>query len=217
MWGSVFNLKSPKMTNKSFNKKQQFFDIWASIYDIIFTSVFYQAIHKRLLEYVVLSDHPHILDLGCGTGKLLDRLATRFPQLRGTGLDLSAEMLTQARLNNRHHPRLIYLQGDAEALPFVDGQFDAVFNTLSFIHYSNPEQVFAEVSRVLKPGGKFYLVDPIIKTQANTQQVPFSPGGIKFYSPETRENLGRKAGLVCEGHYYLLGWILLTIFSCPEV
>lgn len=205
------------MTNKSFNKKQQFFDIWASRYDIIFTSVFYQAIHKRLLEYVRLPDHPNILDLGCGTGKLLDRLATHFPQLRGTGLDLSAEMLSQARQNNRHHPRLIYLQGDAEALPFVDGQFDAVFNTLSFIHYPNPEKVFSEVSRVLQPGGKFYLVDPIIKIKADTQQVPFSPGGIKFYSPETRENFCRQAGLSCEGHYYLLGWILLTIFSCPKL
>lgn len=214
---SVFNLKSPKMTNKSFNKKQQFFDIWASRYDIIFTSVFYQAIHKRLLEYIQLPDHANILDLGCGTGKLLDRLATQFPQLRGTGLDLSAEMLSQARQNNRHHPRLIYLQGDAEALPFVDGQFDAIFNTLSFIHYPNPEKVFSEVSRVLQPGGKFYLVDPIIKTQAGIQQAPFSPGGIKFYSPETRENFGRQAGLICEGHYYLLGLIVLTIFSCPEV
>ncbi|HEY9876748.1 MAG TPA: class I SAM-dependent methyltransferase, partial [Candidatus Obscuribacterales bacterium] len=130
------------MTNESLHNKEKFFDLWAPNYDFLFLSVFYQAVHKRLLEYVNLPDRANVLDIGCGTGRLLDRLATQFPQMRGTGLDLSTEMLHQARERNRHHPRLIYIQGNAEALPFADGQFDAVFNTLSFLHYPKPEQVF---------------------------------------------------------------------------
>ncbi|MFN7662023.1 MAG: class I SAM-dependent methyltransferase, partial [Dolichospermum sp.] len=73
----------------------------------------------------------NVLDLGCGTGRLLDRLANQFPEITGTGLDLSPQMLRVARQNNRHRPRLIYLEGNAENLPFAEGQFNAVFNTIS--------------------------------------------------------------------------------------
>ncbi|WP_250121415.1 class I SAM-dependent methyltransferase [Chroococcidiopsis sp. CCMEE 29] len=205
------------MTNNLSSQKQQLFDRWAPNYDWIFPSVVYQAIHKRLLEYVKLPNQSNILDLGCGTGRLLDRLAVKFPHLRATGLDFSAEMLRQARCHNRHHPRLIYVQGNAEALPFADGQFDAVFNTLSFLHYSKPEEVFSEVRRVLYPGGHFYLVDPTVRRQAESQYIAVSPGGIRLYSPEAREQLGRNVELCCLGHHYLLGPILLTIFAKPAV
>jgi ubiquinone/menaquinone biosynthesis C-methylase UbiE len=202
------------MTNPILNQKQRLFDLWASSYDWLLPSVFYQAIHNRLLEYICLpDDRPQVLDLGCGTGRLLDRLATRFPHLYGTGLDLSAQMLLQARCRNRHHPRLIYVQGSAEALPFADEQFDAVFNTLSFLHYPKPQQVFSEISRVLHPGGQFYLADIALRWHTESQSLPVSPGGIQLYSPQVREQLGRQAGFSCLGHHYLLGPVLLTIFS----
>jgi ubiquinone/menaquinone biosynthesis C-methylase UbiE len=201
------------MKNNLVSQKQQLFDRWASTYDWIFPSVFYQAIHKRLLEHVNLPNRANVLDLGCGTGRLLDRLADRFPDLRGTGLDFSPEMLRQARQRNHHHPRLIYVQGNAEALPFADSQFDAVFNTLSFLHYPKPEQVFSEVSRVLNPGGHFYLVDPTFKRQVESEYVDVLTGGIRIYSSEGRDRLGKQVGLSCLSHHYLLGPVLLTIFT----
>jgi ubiquinone/menaquinone biosynthesis C-methylase UbiE len=197
------------MTQELFRNKQQLFDLWAPTYDCLLTTVFYQAIHKRLLEYTQLPDCATILDLGCGTGRLLSRLATQFPGLAGTGLDLSREMLQQARGQNQHHPRLIYLQGNAESLPFAEGQFDAVFNTISFLHYPNPERVFSEVSRVLRPQGCFYLAD---YTRENISACLLSLGGLKFYSPQQREQLGISAGLQCLSHHYLLGGVLLSVF-----
>jgi ubiquinone/menaquinone biosynthesis C-methylase UbiE len=201
------------------NKKQQLFDRWAPNYDWVFTSVFYQAIHQRLLEYVDLQDLPNVLDIGCGTGRLLTRLATEFPNLQGTGLDFSAEMIRQARRRkpDRVRPRLIYLQGNAESLPFVGEQFDAVFNTISFLHYPKPEQVFSEVSRVLVTGGRFYLVDYAFRWPTTTQFLNISPGGMRFYSPQVREQLGVQAGLGCAGHYNLLGPVLLSIFTKKPV
>lgn len=193
--------------------KQKFFDLWAPNYDFLLTSVFYQALHKRLLEYVELPDQPSVLDLGCGTGRLLERLATQFPTLQGIGLDLSAEMLRQAQQRNRHGERLVYKQGNAESLPFTDNQFDAVFNTVSFLHYPNPQQVFLEVSRVLHPSGRFYLVDYTVREERGTCYLPFSPGGIRFYSPQQREQFGVAASLERLEHHYLLGPVLLTIFS----
>lgn len=194
------------------NQKQRLFDLWAPYYDWLFPSVIYQAIHKRLLEYIELPAAANVLDLGCGTGRLLDRLAAHFPQLRGTGLDLSAKMLQVARRQNRHRPRLVYIQGNALNLPFATEQFDAVFNTCSFLHYPEPERVFLEVSRVLRPSGYFYLVDPVLGNQADTQHLSISPDGIRVYNPPAREQLGVSAGLSCLGHQYLLGPILLTKF-----
>ncbi len=203
------------MTNHVLRNKEKFFDLWAPNYDFLLTTVFYQAVHKRLIEYVKLPDQPNILDLGCGTGRLLHRLATQFPTLQGIGLDLSAEMLRQAQQRNLHGVRLSYKQGNAEAVPFGDSEFDAVFNTLSFLHYPNPQQVFSEVSRVLRPMGRFYLVDTTVREETVTGYFPFSPGGIRLYSPQRREQFGVAAGLECLGHHYLLGSILLTVFSKP--
>jgi ubiquinone/menaquinone biosynthesis C-methylase UbiE len=200
------------MTRNSLQQKQWLFDRWAPSYDNLFPSVVYQAIHQRLLEYIELPDCAHVLDLGCGTGRLLNRLAVKFPGLQGTGLDLSAEMVRQSRRYNWHRPRLIYIQGSADQLPFAENQFDAVFNTFSFLHYPQPEPVFSEVSRVLRLGGHFYLVDPAIQWQTEKHSLPISPGGIRLYSPKVREQLGQQVGLSCLGHHYLLGLVLLTVF-----
>jgi ubiquinone/menaquinone biosynthesis C-methylase UbiE len=199
-----------KTLDNFLTNKEKFFDLWAPNYDFLLTTVFYQAVHKRLLEYVELPERPNVLDLGCGTGRLLNRLASKFSNLQGTGLDLSTQMLHQARQHNQHHPRLIFVRGNAESLPFASSQFDAVFNTISFLHYPNPETVFAEVSRVLCNGGKFYLVDWV-----GTQSISsfLSKAKIKFYNPQQREKLGQKSGLKCLGHYYLLGAVLLTVFT----
>ncbi|WP_414552631.1 class I SAM-dependent methyltransferase [Anabaena sp. CCY 0017] len=201
------------MTFNFLRNKKLLFDQWASSYDWLFPSVIYQAIHKRLLEYVDLPKRANILDMGCGTGRLLERLATKFPDICGTGLDLSSNMLRIARQSDRHHPRLIYIEGQAESLPFAEGQFEAVFSTISFLHYLEPQKVLSEVARVLSPGGRFYLVDITTKKEEAPQILPISPLGIRLYSPQQRELLGSSAGLLCLSHQYLLGPVLLTTFT----
>jgi ubiquinone/menaquinone biosynthesis C-methylase UbiE len=199
------------MNQQIFSNKRRFFDNWAPFYDLVFTTIFYQAIHKRLIEYIILPNQPLVLDLGCGTGRLLNRLALNFPYLRGIGLDLSPEMLRQARKTNKYRQRIIFKQGNSHQLPFANNQFDAVFNTISFLHYPNPEQVFQEIKRVLKQGGYFYLVD--YESLIGIHKVAFSPAGLRFYNQKQREELGKKVNLVCSNHYYLLGSIMLTIFK----
>ncbi len=201
------------MINNMINNKKALFDRWANSYDWTFPSFIYQAIHKRLLTKVELSANANVLDLGCGTGRLLNRLANQFPEITGTGLDLSPQMLRVARQNNRHRPRLIYLEGNAENLPFAEGQFNAVFNTISFLHYPQPDQVLKEVARVLSPGGKFYLVDITFNNSSSCQITPHSPTAVRFYSQKQREEMGNNAGLNCIGHYDLLGFVLLTVFQ----
>lgn len=196
------------------SRKAQFFDRWALTYDWLVPSVFYQAIHQRLLDYVQLPEAAVVLDIGCGTGRLLNRLAARYGDLRGYGLDLAPVMLQQARRSNQHRPRLIFKQGRSDAIPFGDRFFTAVFSTISFLHYPDPEAVMAEVYRVLQPGGRFYLVDYTTPwLTGGRSAIAVSPGGLRFYSRSAREALGQQAQLVCTNHYPLLGPILLTVFQ----
>jgi ubiquinone/menaquinone biosynthesis C-methylase UbiE len=207
------------MTSDVFTAKARVFDRWAPTYDELFTSVFYQAVHQRLLTYVQLAeDQPQsVLDMGCGTGKLLNRLAAHFPALQGTGLDLSTQMLRQARRQNQHRPRLIFVQGTSQAMPFTQNQFQAAFSTISFLHYPQPQPVFQELRRILHPQGRFYLVDYIPFWGCGRQQTWKGMGGRMFlYSPTEREILGMNAGLTCKGHYALLGPVWLSIFEKPN-
>lgn len=199
------------MNKNVFEQKQKFFDQWASNYDILITTVFYQAVHQRLLEYVNLPDQANILDLGCGTGKLLNRILKQFPDVFGIGVDLSPQMLRQARKNKQFPKREIFVKGNAENLPFVDNQFNAVFNTISFLHYPNPQQVFQEIYRILKPQGYYYLADYSRYFYQN--QIPFSPGGLKFYNLEERETMAQNSDLKLVDHHYLLNNVVLSIFK----
>jgi ubiquinone/menaquinone biosynthesis C-methylase UbiE len=202
------------MAYSLFHSKQHLFNRWAPTYDCLFPSVFYQAIHKRLLDSIQLSNHANVLDLGCGTGRLLTRLAAQFPQLSGTGVDFSPEMLRLANVHNPYPSRLTYCLGDAEALPLPDQQFDAVFNTISFLHYPNPESVLGEVHRVLRSGGNFYLADFSLRWATEPKTFGASPNtSIQLYSPAVREKMGQQVGLPAVAHHYLLGPVLLTVFQ----
>ena len=200
------------MTNHFYQQKENFFNLWASYYDCWLTTVFYQAIHQRLLDYVELKENASLLDLGCGTGRLMSRLAAQFPTMTATGLDFSPSMLHEARAKNQYGERLTFVNGKAESLFFADQQFDAVFCTMSFLHYPHPQTVFHQVSRVLVNGGRFYLVDVNRGENNFSTFIPFV-GEMRFYNRQQREQLGTEAGLSTISHHYLLPGILLTIFS----
>ncbi|MEL6401815.1 MAG: methyltransferase domain-containing protein [Cyanobacteria bacterium J06626_4] len=195
-------------------EKRAFFDRWAPHYDILLPSVFYQAVHMRLLDSVQLPAPATVLDVGCGTGKLLQRLAVNFPTLRGTGVDYSAAMLRQAQQKSRYRDRLQFLKADVVSLPLADATCDGVFCAISFLHYAEPEQALRSIRRVLKPGGRFFLADftPLRWVSVEPVVTHVVPGGVRFYSAEARAALGQAAGLRCERHAYLLGPVLLSQF-----
>ncbi|HEX3761512.1 MAG TPA: bifunctional 2-polyprenyl-6-hydroxyphenol methylase/3-demethylubiquinol 3-O-methyltransferase UbiG [Kofleriaceae bacterium] len=95
-----------------------------------------------------------VLDLGCGAGYLTNFLAERGHRV--TGIDTSAEALAVA---HRHDATasVEYLVGDACALPFPDGRFDAVCAMDLIEHVAEPERLVAESARVLRPGGLFFF------------------------------------------------------------
>jgi ubiquinone/menaquinone biosynthesis C-methylase UbiE len=99
-----------------------------------------------------------VLDVGCGTGLLLRQLAQRLPDAAElTGIDAAAAMIEAA--GARPGPRLRFLQGTAERLPFENSSFDLVVSTTSFDHWTDQAAGLAECRRVLAPGGAFVLAD----------------------------------------------------------
>ena len=100
-----------------------------------------------------------LLDVGTGTGRMVELLALRAGQV--TGLDKSPEMLRLARARLQHLPaeRLALVQGEFTALPFAAAAFDTVlFHQV--LHYAlAPELALAEAARVTRPGGIIAVVD----------------------------------------------------------
>lgn len=115
-----------------------------------------QRVVERLLGVLQeqpFQQHLQLLDIGCGTGRLLKLLAHELPQARLTGLDLAPNMLQQAR--ERLEDQVCLIQGDAEQLPFADQTFDLVVSSSTFQWLTQLDRCFDEVIRVLKPGGRF--------------------------------------------------------------
>jgi ubiquinone/menaquinone biosynthesis C-methylase UbiE len=102
----------------------------------------------------------HVLDVGTGPGVLLVELATRRPDLRLTGVDLSADMITAATHNlERFGGRAVAVAGDVTSLPWADNSFDLIVSSLSLHHWDEPEAAVPELARVLRPGGLIYIYD----------------------------------------------------------
>jgi len=96
-----------------------------------------------------------ILDAGCGTGALLERLQNR-PEVEVYGRDCSGEALPYTR--QRGHGRLV--QGDLTCLPFPDGTFDLITALDVVEHIREDEGALREVNRVLRPGGVLLVSVP---------------------------------------------------------
>jgi len=96
----------------------------------------------------------HVLDACCGTGDLA--LACVRAGGRVTGLDFSERMLERARGKSS---RVNWLRGDALALPFADGSFDAATVGFGVRNLSDLERGLAELSRVLRPGGRVGILE----------------------------------------------------------
>jgi ubiquinone/menaquinone biosynthesis C-methylase UbiE len=98
-----------------------------------------------------------LLDVGCGTGVLLGRIAQRWPGARLHGIDPSRGMLRRARLRLGADVNLV--RGEATTLPFRDHTFSIVTSSSSLRYWPDPAAGVGEIARVLRPGGRLLLLD----------------------------------------------------------
>jgi len=99
-----------------------------------------------------------VLEVGCGCGEGVRLILSRFGAAHVTGVDIDPEQVetAQGRLKGLDD-RVTLTCGDAQQLEYPDGAFDAVFDFQMLHHAEDWRAVVREVSRVLRPGGRFYL------------------------------------------------------------
>jgi trans-aconitate 2-methyltransferase len=109
---------------------------------------------RNVLDRMPLAGHEHVLDVGCGTGRLTGEIAARVPDGRVVGVDVSPSMLAAAAAWLREQsPTASLVLADATALPFRRA-FDAVFSGATFHWVHDHAALFRSIITVLRPGGR---------------------------------------------------------------
>ena len=128
----------------------------ASIYDARW-SFYIQSTLSETIKRLNLHASDRILDIGCGTAVLLQKILAEHPSVEVVGADLCLEMVKVAR--EKLEGQTPVFNAQAQYLPFRSESFDLVVSCNAFHYMSNPELCLSEISRVLKPQGKVVITD----------------------------------------------------------
>ncbi len=176
-------------------------DRWAESFDS--GSLVHRYLRDGQSKVVSLSDvkeNIHFLDVGCGTGWAIKEAAT-LVNSKGLfyGIDLSPKMIEKAKANFRGKENFHFIEASAESIPLDGDFFDIIICTNSFHHYLHPDQAMNEFYRLLKKGGKVYILDATtdawyMKIIDKIMKLAES-GFVKFYSTKEYQQLFHNAGL----------------------
>ena len=186
----------------------------AKIYDSKW-SFYIDASADETIRRLSLTPTTRVLDVGCGTGALLEKLALR-GGLVLHGIDPVPEMLAVAR---GKLPETVSLQpGWAEEIPHPSHDFDVVVCSSIFHYIREPEKALLEMRRVLKPGGALVLTDWcrdfILSKLYNTYLRAFDSAHFRTYTQAECTSLMERNGFgEIEGEHYKINWFwgLMTL------
>lgn len=138
-------------------KKRDFrFDRRAAAYDDGFEGKFSARFYRLLLRNVALQPGAAVLDVGCGTGTVLQRMNERLP-IDGCGIDLEENMIAEAA---KKCPSMQMLVSSCTETPFSGGRFDVITACMAYHHFADQKGFAKEAARLLKAGGCLYIADP---------------------------------------------------------
>ena len=145
------------------------YDLFAPLYDLLICVPIF-GLRKEQSAALPHVAGKRILEIGCGTGYLLERLAS--PAGSVVGLDISQGMLREARKRlSREDKKVHLIQGSYYDIPFEKESFDCVLATFALTHAPDLLPVLGEIARVLEPGGRLVIVDvgPPIKPSSGSR------------------------------------------------
>lgn len=137
------------------------FDAWAPSYEhSILQPTLYEPAQHAVLELArqLVPQPRRVLDVGCGTGRLLRHARRHDPSAMLVGVDISTTMVAVAA-STAPQLAIHYLRAAAERLPFASMRFDVVLVTMSLRHWNDLEAGVEQVQRVLTGGGVLVLAD----------------------------------------------------------
>ncbi|MGH7558720.1 MAG: class I SAM-dependent methyltransferase [Gemmatimonadota bacterium] len=197
------------------------YDRQAEVYDRRWAA-YVEGSVRETLRRTDLREDDAILDVGCGTGALLEAVAARVPGARLVGIDLSPAMLAVA--SRKLGDRATLVAAEAESLPFPDHSFDLVLSSSALHYWPDPSAGLAEIARVLEPRGRVVITDWCDDYLA-CRIVDFllrilEPAHHRTYGAKACERLLREAGFSeIRVERYRIGrlWGLMTATGIREV
>jgi ubiquinone/menaquinone biosynthesis C-methylase UbiE len=184
------------------------FDRWAPTYDAFWGQRYVDRIHQLMLESVAGSGAAvpsAVLDVGCGTGRLLEKAGAHWPAARLLGVDPAPGMIEVAR---RRIPKATMDVAGAEALPLPAASVDLALSCVSLHHWKDRAQGLREAARVLRPGGQLCLAD--ITVPAWVSRVFHR---IKAASPDTLHSLVTQAGFRVEKQSFTMARMVCLVLA----
>lgn len=121
------------------------------------------SLTEKLIEMLTLKGGELVLDVATGTGRVARPLSKQLRDGKIVGVDQALAMLDVGHKHEEPIARYAQSAGEADKLPFKTNTFDRAFVSFSLHHFGNPAGVVGEVLRVLKNGGRFVVLDPIIE------------------------------------------------------
>ncbi len=155
-------------------------------------------INRFAFEYLSPGDGDIVLEIGMGNGYFVPEILDIHPGVTYVGCDFSVEMVEEAkRLNKKYlsQNRASFHQHDACSLPFDSNTFSSVLTVNTLYFWEEPQAVFSEIRRVLKPDGKLIIA---IRPKHLMEQYPFTRYGFRMYSEQTLGELISENGFRIE-------------------
>lgn len=203
--------RETRSTRAKYNRNARFYDLMEWPIEVIW----YRKWRKEL--FARLQPGQRVLEIGVGTG---ENLPFYPPGVRVVGIDLSEGMFSRA-LAQASKRGVLLAQADAQRLPFRDQSFDVVVATFVFCSVPNPVLGFREAARVLKPNGRFLLLEHVLPQQPWLARLfdRFDPLLVKFtgvhINRKTAANLQRAGWKLMEDQN-LLGTVYRRFVAEPE-
>jgi len=175
-----------------------------------------KVIEARLREIVPTGPRVRLIDIGTGTGRMLQIFAPRIAY--GLGIDLSHAMLTVARVNldGPAYANCEVRHGDMYRLPSEDGSFDVAILHMVLHYAEHPAEAVREAARVLRPGGSLVVID--FGPHANESLLVDHAHHWAGFSEETMQGFFDAAGLAGAGHEAIGGGELgVTVWSARRM
>ncbi len=158
---------SNQVISSADEKLQQEFNRWATEGKGAEMENHHLDITQKTLRLMDLAPGQRVLDLGCGSGWATRLLARKVegdnPAGQALGVDVSNEMVRQARDASSEFGNATYAWGSAEQIPADDNSFDRVLSVESFYYYDDQKKALDEILRVMAPGGRLFILINLYK------------------------------------------------------
>ena len=146
-------------------------------------------LNSLMFETLDINENDHVLEIGFGTGKLINEIADHIENGIVEGVDFSETMVALAKKKNTRHiiaGRVQIHSGDFDNVPFDENRFDKIFTVNTIYFWKNPEKTISKIYRLLKPGGKLFIG---LHEKSEMEKMSLDREIFKYYSMEDLKEL----------------------------